>query len=292
MHLAIYALLSGLLFGFFYAFLASGLNLVFGVLRLVNLAHGDVVVFGAYVAYTLSTQGGVNPLVAIPAVLVPAGLLGVALYKGAVPRLTRSDDPETASLIFFFGVSQVLEAIAVFAYGNNQVSLRSGTFGGPVAILGEKIPAEYVVGGLISLPALVLLFAYLYRSRLGLATRAVMVSSEEALASGINTSRVAAYALGIGLAFAAASGALTLFMLGGVEPSSGSAIVLTAFTVVVIGSLGNPVGTIVGGILYGLVFSFVSTYQPSWADLVPYGLMLIVLLTRPTGLLGRRMRSV
>ncbi len=286
-----YALIAGVLFGLFYAFMSTGLNLLFGVLRLVNLAHGDIVVFGAYVAYSLSSMAGLNPLLAIPITIVPALAFGVLLYYGTVPRLNRSQDTEMASLILFFGVSQVLEAVATFAYGNNQASLSPTTFGGPINILGEHVPATWVVCGLLSIPALVVLFVYLYRSRLGMATRAVMASREEAAAAGINTRRVAALAFGIGVAFAAASGALTIFMLGGVNPSTGSELVLTAFTVVVIGSLGNPIGTVVGGLLYGLVFTFTKTYSPSWADIVPYLLMLVVLLVRPTGILGRRVRS-
>lgn len=286
-----YAILAGLLFGLYYAFAATGLNLVFGVLRLVNLAHGDLVVFGGYIAYSLTVLAGLNPLWAIPIALLPALAFGVVLHLLVVPRLSRSVDPETASLILFFGLSQVLEAIAGFAYGNNQVSLSPTTFGGPVDVFGVKLPATWAVCGMLSIPALALLFAYLYRSRLGLATRAVMASADEAAASGINVKRVAAIAFGIGVTFSVTAGPLTVFMLGGINPSTGSALVLTAFTVVVIGSLGNPLGTVVGGLLYGLVFLFVKTYQPSWADIVPYGLMLIVLLGRPNGILGRRLRS-
>jgi branched-chain amino acid transport system permease protein len=289
--LFLYALMSGVLFGLFFAFLSTGLNLVFGVLRLVNLAHGDIVMFGAYAAYSVTVSAGLNALLAIPVVIVPALGLGVALYFGVVPRLRRSADSETASLILFFGLSQILQAIAALIYSNNQLSLSPTTFGGPISVLGEALPAPWVVCGLLSVPALGLLFVYLYRSRLGLATRAMMVNEQEAQIAGIGTRRVAALAFGIGVAFAAASGALTLFMLGGINPSSGTLLTLTAFTVVVIGSLGNPVGSVVGGLLYGLAFALASTYTPSWADVVPYVLMLAVLLVRPTGILGRSVRN-
>ncbi|HEY5986028.1 MAG TPA: branched-chain amino acid ABC transporter permease [Streptosporangiaceae bacterium] len=286
-----YAVLSGILFGLFFAFLSTGLNLLFGVLRLVNLAHGEIVMFGAYLAYSLTTSAGLSPLLAVPATVLPALAFGVALYYGAIPRLGRAADPETASLILFFGVSQVLQAVAAFVYSNSQLSLSPTTFGSPVSLLGERLPAPWVVCGLLSIPALGLMFFYLYRSRLGLATRALMTSEEEALIAGINTQRVAAAAFGIGVAFAAASGALTLFMLGGVNPSTGIFLTLTAFTVVVIGSLGNPLGSVVGGLLYGLAFTLASTYTPAWAGMVPYVLMLAVLLVKPTGLLGRSLRS-
>ena len=283
-----YALISGVLFGLFYGFVGIGLNLLFGVMRLVNLAHGDIVVFGGYLAYSLSSLAHISPLWAIP-ISVPASFVfGFVLYQVTVPRLKRSADTETASLILFFGLSQALEAVATMVYGSNEVTLPE--LGGPVSIFGQDYSLSVVVAAAISLPALLVLYLYLYRTRLGLGTRAVMSDEQEASASGVRVRLVATSAFMIGIAFAGASGALAAFMLGGIDPTSGSGLTIVAFTVIVVGSLGNPLGTAVGGLLYGLASSLTQAYATEWTGMVPYALLLAVVLLRPSGLFARRAR--
>jgi branched-chain amino acid transport system permease protein len=286
-----YALISGILYGLFYGCIGIGLNLLFGVMRLVNLAHGDLIVFGGYLAYLLATYAHLNPLWAIPVSIPLALAAGFVLYHITVPRLSRSPDTETASLILFFGIAWVLEAIFSMAFGNNPKTLSPSTFGGPVHLFGQPYASSAVVSALVSIPALGVLFAYLYRTRLGLATRAVMADEHEAATSGVRVRTVAASAFAIGVAFAVASGPLAIFMLGGVDPTTGGTLTVTAFTVIIIGSLGNPLGTAVGGLLYGLALSFTQTFASEWSGLVPFALLLVVVLVRPSGLLGRRTRS-
>ena len=212
-------------------------------------------------------------------------------YHIAVRRLRRTADTETMSLILFFGLSQVLEAAAALAFGSNQVTLSPSTFGGPVHLFGQSYPPSAVVCGLLSVPMLGVLFFYLYRTRLGLATRAVMADEEEATASGVRVQFVAMSAFAIGIAFAAAAGPLAVFMLSGINPATGGSLTVTAFTVIVIGSLGNPAGTAVRGLLYGVALGFTDTYASAWAGLVPFALLLVVMLLRPSGLFGRTLRS-
>lgn len=290
MKLLEYALVSGVLFGLFYGFIGIGLNLLFGVMHLVNLAHGDMVVFGGYLAYSLTTRAHINPLWAIPLSIPLSLVFGFVLYRTTVPRLRRSADTETASLILFFGIAQVLEAVATMVYGTNQVTLPS--LGGPISIFGQQYSSSVIASAVISLVALVVLYVYLYRTRLGLVTRAVMADEREAIASGVRVRLVATSAFMIGIAFAAAAGALAAFELGGINPTSGSALTLTAFTVIIIGSLGNPLGTAVGGLLYGLATSLTQAYATEWTGLVPYALLLIVVLLKPNGLFGGKVRTV
>ncbi len=288
MRLFEYALISGVLYGLFYGFIGVGLNLLFGVMRLVNLAHGDLVVWGGYLAYSLTTSAHVNPLWAIPISIPLALVAGFLLYVLTVPRLRRSPDTETSSLILFFGVSQVLEALATMKYGTNQVTLPE--LGNPVTIFGQQYAASLVASAALAVPALALFYLYLYRTRLGLATRAVMANEEEATASGVRIRLVATSAFMIGLAFAAAAGPLATFMLGGINPTTGGGLTITAFTIIIIGSLGNPAGTAAGGVLYGLASSLTQAYATAWTGMVPYALLLVVVLVRPSGLFGRRVR--
>ncbi len=288
----LYALVAGVLFGLYYALISLGLNLSFGVLRMVNLAHGDFVMIGGFAAVLLYTDLRLHPLLTLVLATAAVFVAGIGLYYLLVPRIARTKDPEMISLVLFFGLSQVIQALAVIEFGNNEQSIFEPVFGTqPIALLGQALPAVWVVSGLVSLAALVLVYLYLYRSRLGYSTRAVMASREEAEVSGINLHRVSAIAFGIGLGLAAAAGALAPFMLGGIAPDIGTGLTTTAFAVIVLGSLGNPLGTIAGGLIYGVALMLMQTYLPSWASLLPYVLLLLVLLVKPSGLFGRQVRS-
>ncbi|MDA8393269.1 MAG: branched-chain amino acid ABC transporter permease [Actinomycetota bacterium] len=286
-----YALVSGLLFGVFYALLASGLNLAFGMQRIVNLAHGDVVMLGGFGAWELYYGFGVPPLVTLLIVVPLAVAAGFLLFQAVTPRLSRSDDPEMLSLVLFFGISQTIEAAAALTLSNNQRSLPSSSLAGhPMTIAGQTYPGTLVVSAIVSLPILAALFLYLYRSPLGRATRAVMADPQEAAAVGIAVKRVSSLSFGVSLALAAMAGVLGIFLFGGASPSEGVGLTVISFAVIVLGSLGNPLGTLVGGVVYGIAYELTQTYLSSWADLVPYVLLLVVMLTRPSGLLGRSAR--
>ncbi len=287
----IHAVFAGLVFGLYFTLVGLGLNLVFGVMKIVNLAHGDFLMLGAFSAFWAFTLYGLHPLVAAVIVLVVFVIVGLPLYYLVVPRLLRSRDAEMLSIILFFGVSQMIEAVTTIAFGTSERSIPGRVLGrGPVSILGERLPSAWVFGACVSAVAVLLVYLYLYRTRLGTLTRAVMVSREEALATGIDVHRVSALAFGIGLALAGIAGVFAPFMLGSVTPAIGATINVAAFAVIVVGTLGNPVGTVLGGIVYGVSLMLMQTYLTSWANLLPNLLLILVLLVRPEGLLGRKTR--
>jgi len=302
-----YSLLAGLLFGLYFSLIGLGLNLVFGVMRIVNLAHGDFLMLGAFLAFWLFTLFALNPVPAIVIAFLAFASVGLPLYYLLVPRLLRAKDPEMLSFILFFGLSQVVEAVTTIAFGTSERSLPGAQLGsavaavagffaghkvdtGPVELLGQIFPASWVASGVASGGAVLLVYVYLYRTRLGYLTRAVMDNREEAIATGINVHRISAVAFGIGLGLAAAAGVFAPFMLGSITPAMGGEVTVTAFAVIVIGSLGNPLGTVLGGIVYGISYMFMQSYYSSWANLLPYVLLIAILLVRPSGLLGRRVR--
>ena len=301
-----YTLFAGLLFGLYFSLVGLGLNLVFGVMRIVNLAHGDFLMLGAFLAFWLFNLYAVNPIPTIAIAFALFLLAGLPLYYLLVPRLLAARDPEMLSIILFFGFSQVIEAIATIAFGTSERSIPgvaltsavqwvAGLFGasydpGPVTVLGQSFPLAWVASGLASALAVLLIYLYLYRTRWGYLTRAVMVSREEAISTGIDVNRVSAIAFGIGIALAAIAGIFAPFMLGSITPAMGVDITITSFTVIVIGSLGNPLGTVLGGVLYGISYMFMQSYFSSWANLLPYLLLIAILLLRPSGLLGRQVR--
>jgi branched-chain amino acid transport system permease protein len=225
-----------------------------------------------------------------------------------VPRLQGSVNPEMLSIILFFGLSQVIEAVMTIFFGTSERSIQSRMLGtvfstiriklfggkpgasGPIQIFGQGFPAAWVIASITSLIAIALVYVYLYRTRLGTLTRAVMSRRDEALATGIDVDRVSAAAFGIGLGLAAVAGVFAPFMFGSVTPAFGADATVTSFAIVVLGSLGNPLGTALGGVVYGVCYMLVQTYLSSWADLLPYVLLIFILLLRPSGLLGRRVR--
>jgi branched-chain amino acid transport system permease protein len=302
-----YTLLAGLLFGLYFSLVGLGLNLVFGVMRIVNLAHGDFLMLGAFLAFWLFTLFDLNPIPAVPIAFVVFLGVGLPLYYLLVPRLLSAKDPEMLSFILFFGFSQVIEAITTIAFGTTERSIPGGQLGdaiaavaslvlrrpvdsGPIDILGQTFPAAWVASGIAGALAVVLVYVYLYRTRLGYLTRAVMVHREEALATGIDVHRVSAIAFGVGLGLAAVAGVFAPFMLGSITPAMGVDVTVTSFTVIVIGSLGSPLGTVLGGLVYGVSYMFMQSYYSSWANLLPYLLLIAILLVRPSGLLGRQVR--
>ena len=303
----LYSVLAGVLFGLYFSLIGLGLNLVFGVMRIVNLAHGDFLMLGAFLAFWLFALFAVNPIPVLPIAFAVFVAVGLPLYYLLVPRLLKAKDPEMLSFILFFGLSQVIEAVTTIAFGTSERSIPGDQLGravaavervfighevenGPVEILGQTFPAAWVASGIASGCAVLLVYLYLYRTRLGYLTRAVMDNREEAVATGINVHRISALAFGIGVGLAAVAGVFAPFMLGSITPAMGGEVTVTAFAVIIIGSLGNPLGTVLGGVIYGVSYMLMQSYYSSWANLLPYVLLIAILLVRPSGLLGRQVR--
>ena len=303
----LYSVLAGVLFGLYFSLIGLGLNLVFGVMRIVNLAHGDFLMLGAFLAFWLFALFAVNPIPVLPIAFAAFVAVGLPLYYLLVPRLLKAKDPEMLSFILFFGLSQVIEAVTTIAFGTSERSIPGDQLGravaaverlfighevenGPVEIFGQTFPAAWVASGIASGCAVLLVYLYLYRTRLGYLTRAVMDNREEAVATGINVHRISALAFGIGVGLAAVAGVFAPFMLGSITPAMGGEVTVTAFAVIIIGSLGNPLGTVLGGVIYGVSYMLMQSYYSSWANLLPYVLLIAILLVRPSGLLGRQVR--
>jgi branched-chain amino acid transport system permease protein len=302
-----YTVMAGLLFGLYFSLVGLGLNLVFGVMRIVNLAHGDFLMLGAYLAFWLFDLLALNPMTVVPVALVVFIAVGIPLYYLLGPRLLAARDPEMLSLILFFGLSQVIQSLATIAFGTSERSIPGRLLahlvaeiggvitgrrvgGGPVVLFGQSFPAAWVASAVVSALAALLVYLYLYRTRLGILTRAVMADREEAVSTGIDVHRVSAVAFGIGIALAGVGGVFGPFMLGSITPAMGAGVTITSFAVIVIGSLGSPLGTVLGGLVYGVSYMLMQSYLSSWANLLPYLLLIAVLLVRPSGLLGRRLR--
>ncbi len=291
MELFEYAVIGGILYGIFFSLIGIGLNLVFGVMRIINLAHGQFIVLGGYCAWLLSSHWGLNPLWGAALATLGAVVIGWPLYRGVVPRLQRSADPEMLSFILFFGVGEIVEALTVFAFGADQRSLPDDALGGGnIGVFGQQFPDSWWWAAGFSVAAMLLLWLYFTRTRLGYATRAIMADRDEALATGIDVRRVSAIAFVVGLALAGIAGVFVPYLLGSVSPDMGGGLTTTAFAIVIIGALGNPLATVVGGLVFGLGTMLMQTYYASWSNVVPYALLLVIVLLRPSGLFGKAVR--
>ncbi len=280
------ALLSGVLFGGVYSLMAVGLTLIFGVMRVVNFAHGDMMVWGMYLAWLLATRLGVDPVLGVAACAAALFLLGVAVQRGLVDRL--GDAPHEMQILLLLGVALVLENSALAAFGPDPRRVRS-----PLAQATWWLGPLFVdVGRLVAFGVAVLLtgalWLFLRRTDLGRTMRATADNPYAARVVGADVRRVYATAFGIGAACVGAAGALVSPVLP-FAPGSGLAASVTSFNIVIIGGMGSLPGALAGGLLVSVAESLGAVFlAPSMKELGSFGLLIGILLVRPAGLFGRR----
>jgi branched-chain amino acid transport system permease protein len=277
-------IVSGILAGGLYAMVALGLGLIFGVMRVINIAHGPLLMLGAYTTYFLTTRVGMNPLLTVPVAMAALFVVGVLLQRGLVFRVV--DAPELSSLLLTFGISIALVNLAQLAFTSDLRAV-------------EYITGAWVIGGLaVSKPRMIaflfaagvtaLSFVLLQRTRLGKAIRATSQSREVAMVCGVDVARIHMLTFGFASALAAAGGAL-LAVIVAIQPEMGGVWTFKSFLVIVLGGAGNYPGALLGGLLLGLVEQIAALFLTSQlSEVVAYVLLVLVLLVRPTGLLGGR----
>ncbi len=276
--------IDGLMLGFVYGLAAMGLTLIFGVMRVINLAHATVIMLGMYVVYVLSTQFGINPYAGMLLALLLGLAFGVVIYFVAVHRVINAR--ELTTLLATYSVNLMITGIAttVFTTTPRALSVELGTFHtGAITILGTK-----VVAVLIAILVTVALYMYLYRTRIGKSIRAVANNRAAAELMGIHTTRMLALSFGIGTMLAMISGALIATQFS-FTVLSGTTYGTKSFVIVVLGGLGNPTGALLGGIILGLLEGVTTMFLPiGWVPVIEYVIFVMILLVRPSGLLGGR----
>jgi len=275
---------SGLLAGAVYALVALGLALIFGVMRVINVAHGTLLTLGAYVTFWWFHLLGWNPYLSLLVSMPLMFLVGLLLQRLLVSRVVGA--PELSSLLLTFGISIALVNLLQLAFSSDlrSVEFLTGAWvAGPVAFSKSRVISFACAVGL-SLGA----YAFLQRTRLGKAIRATSQSPEVAMVCGVNVARVHLYCFGIASALAAAGGTLVAVMVA-IQPEMGQVYTFKSFLVIVLGGAGNYPGALLGGMLLGLVEQLASLFLTTQlSEAVAYVLLVLVLLLRPTGLLGGR----
>lgn len=282
-------LVLGLLVGGVYALVASGLSLVFGVMKIINIAHGAFLILGAFLAYTVWSQFHIDPLVGIVFIVPVTFLVGWVVYRVAV-RPVRSA-PMASTVLLTFGLALVAEAVMGFLWGNNATSVRPNYGSESFQIAGLYMPKAQVYGGLIAIAVLLALGLVLTRTWLGRAIRAAAVNPTGAELIGIKVVTVSAVVFGIGTAAAGAGGAI-VGVLYSFVPGTHYVWIARLLAIVVLGGLGSLNGAVIGAVVFGLAETFTAAYvSPAWATAFPYLIVFAVLLIRPQGLLGSRLRE-
>ncbi|MGH7349671.1 MAG: branched-chain amino acid ABC transporter permease, partial [Candidatus Rokuibacteriota bacterium] len=277
--------LSGILQGGVYAMFAVGLTLIFGVMRIINAAHGEMVMMGAYLTWVSFFLLGLDPLLAMLLTLPIAFLFGVALQKVLLQAVV--GQPELTALLVTFGLGLTMIYVAelIFTTDFRTIPYAPGTvqITSTIAVSQNKV-ISFAIAVLISGGV----YLFLKLSRLGKAIRATALNAEVAMVCGIAVRRIYLITTGLAAAMAVAGGALVSIQFG-FNPETGVVYTLQAFTIIILGGRGHYVGALIGGVMLAVLESLVSLMVPNGTamiELAAYTLMIFVLLIRPGGLMG------
>ncbi len=281
------ALLWGIANGCIYILLATGLNLIFGVMRLVNFAHGQLLMVGAFIAYEITTLTGINPYLSIFPAMGAVALIGIALEKLAFSRVRGTE--KLNEIFISLGLIYVFQNLATLMWEENyNIQIPSPLRGvslslGEVLLGYDRILAIGVV--VVILIGLVFLTK---KTKIGLAMRATSQRSDTAMLMGINIRKVYLITFAVGAALAGAAGALYGIVFS-FNPAIGALPTIKAFAIIILGGLGSIPGAVTGGLLYGIAENATGYLTNGiWQDAVAFALLIAVLIIKPTGLFGEK----
>ncbi len=278
-------LVSGLLLGGFYALIALGLSLVFGVLRMVNLAHGELVIGGGYLAVALADAAGLSPLVSLPLVVVVVAAIAYAVQRLLLNPLLVAG--ANGPLVATFGLGLLAQALFIQAFTSDPRSVRSSLATAGFELGGIRVRTAYGVGFVVAAVVCGLVHLVLTRTRAGATVRAAAADPATAELMGINVRNVYAVTFAVATAVSAIGGVLVAATFS-ITPTSGAEYLLIGFAVVVLGGVGNVAGTFIGSLVIGVAQTAGGAYLGGgYRALTVYLLLLVVLVVRPQGLFAR-----
>ena len=280
--------IAGLLMGGIYALIAVGLSLQYGVARVLNVSHGEFIMLGAFATWMLFTTAGINPLISLVICGPFIFFIGFFLHKTLFSRLLKSspsmDIFESRSMLATFGLLFMIQNIAILIWGADIKGYSYLNYG--VSLWGAICAATRLVTLLCAVIIGTAFYLFLARTRLGKAIRAAAQDPRTAGLMGVNINQVLALCFGFGALMAGFAGGL-LSMCYPIKATMGLEYAIIAIIVVVLGGLGSIVGSFIGGFILGLIGSIVTTIEPSLALVSYYVIFILLLLARPTGILGK-----
>ena len=283
------AVVAGVLLGGFYAAVALGIAIAFGMLDIPNLSHPAFVVMGAFATWLLNSSFRIDPVLSGLIMTVPFFALGVVLYRLYEACFERRGEAALQGLAFFFGILFITEVVLVLTAGADYRSVSARYIGESLVIGSLTLPLRMLVPFLVSMAMIFGLQQYLARTFTGRAIQAVSQDRMALQLMGVSPTRIKALAFGISIATAAIAGSL-LIIIQPVEPSIGRDFIGRAFAAVVLGGMGSFGGMLIASIILGITESIVSDmWNPSWAPAIAFGFLLPTLAFRSGGLLGRKL---
>ena len=281
--------IDGLSLGSIYALIALGYTMVYGIAKMINFAHGDIIMVGAYAILTTLAVGG-HPLLAILVAIIVCTLLGVVTEKLAYKPL-RGSSP-LAVLITAIGVSYLLQSVAQLIFGAETRPVSIANFK-PIEIGGVRISVAAIITLVVAAIIMTVLTVFIKKTKLGRAMIAVSEDRGAALLMGINVNRIITITFAIGSALAAFASTFYLMQIPNTSPTLGSMPGIKAFTAAVIGGIGSIPGAVIGGILLGVVekISLSVPVLAPYTTALEFTLLILILLVKPTGLLGKKIRE-
>ncbi len=290
MHSLIQAIILGILTGGVYALMASGQTLIFGIMKVINLAQGAFVVLAAYLSYTLLTLTGIDPFLSILITTPVMFLIGTAI-QWTLLRPLRKDDAAELSLLVTFAVALGLEGLLAMTYSTTFKSIQPGYENFSWTVFGYQVNMVRFFAFLLSIAMLAALYLVLQYTKFGRAIRATVQNPMSAQLLGVNSKAVAAFGFGLGAATAAAAGAV----FGIITPFNAGShydLISRLLTIVVLGGLGSVGGSVVAALVMGVGSAVIAALAaPIWSDFSFFIVLLLVLLFRPRGLFGARVRG-
>lgn len=284
-------LVNGLIVGGIYALVGVSLTLLYGVLRVVNFAHGEFVIAGSFLAFVLFKSFGIPPLLAVPVAAIVFFAVGWGLYFVLIPRLAKSDDPELMSFLMFYGVSIAAAALMLLLFEADSRTI-DYTFT-PVSMqLGPiYVSTARLVAFAITIAVSIALALFLFKTLPGKALRAAIMNPEAIQIMGVDIVRLSAFAFALAAALAGVTGVLIALVFPAFNPFSGAEYTIIAFIVVVLGGLGNPVGALLAGVVFGLAEQMATVFLPqAMAQIVGFLILVGTIFFRPSGILGVRFK--
>jgi branched-chain amino acid transport system permease protein len=289
MTLVLEAAVLGVLTGGVYALMASGLTLIFGVMRIINVGQGALVILGAYLSFVLFRTWHVDPFLSLIVTMPVMFALGVVLQLIFIRPLTT--DREALSVLVTYAIALGIEGILGYIFSTNYVQLRAWYETASFAIVDFHITYVYVFGFVLCLAILGALFLMLYRTTFGAAIRATMLNRTAAQLIGIDVDRVAALAFGIGMATAAAGG-VVFGITNAFNPGSHYDLISRLLTIIVLGGLGSLRGAVIAALIMLVTEDITAVVvSPVWASFAFFVILVAVLIVRPQGLFGLRVRD-
>ncbi|WP_459180580.1 branched-chain amino acid ABC transporter permease [Streptomyces sp.] len=290
MHALIQGVILGVLTAGVFALMASGQTLIFGIMKVVNLAQGAMVILGAYLSYQLFTSFGLDPFLAIPVTTVIMFALGVAV-QWLFLRPLKKDDRSELSLLITFAVALLIEGVMSITWHTTYRSINAGYANSSWSLFGYQITLVRLWAFLLSLAALGLLYLLLNHTRFGRAVRATVQNPESAKLLGIEADRVSALGFGLGAATAAAAGSV-YGLLYPFNPGSHYDLISKLLSIVILGGLGSVGGAVLGAVIVSTSSAVVAaTISPAWSEMTFFVILIAILLVRPQGIFGTTVRG-